>query len=87
MLRQRGGIARRTRRVRSFGDDAGGRRQTHPGAGSLQSQPETPIPAALAAVEIDETHMQPGRRPDGDMPVCTVRHAGAGVGYSNRLCR
>ena len=86
-LHQRVGIARRAGRVRPFGDDAGVRSQPHEGERPLQCEPETPVPPARAAVEIDEAHVQPCGRPDGHMAICTIQHAGAGTGYSNRLCR
>ena len=88
-LRQRLGIARRARPVRPVGrrqPESGLRRTT--GEGSLQSEPETSVPATLAAVEIDEAHVQPGGRPNDDMMAGAIRHAGAeAADYSNRLCR
>ena len=86
-LRQRRRIARRARSVRPFGGDPRTTAQAHAGERSLQGEPEAPVPAARAAVEIDETHVQPGGRPDGDTAVGADRHAAAGTGYSNRLCR
>ena len=75
VLRQRVRVADRARRIRSLRSHSGRGGETNPGEGAFQREAQAAVAAAQAAVQIDETHVQPGRCMNANAALGPARHA------------